>query len=63
MKNNPTQRLLLGVFSSLLLAAGFSRAANRFDPMNASLGQAGTLQAGAGAPPCTEPCDAVVTGV
>ncbi len=31
---NASKRLILGVISTLLLAAGFARAADRLDPMN-----------------------------
>jgi hypothetical protein len=53
---NSIKRLVFGVISSLLLAAGFVRAADRLDPMTNSLRFStdhGSLDA---APPCTEPC-------
>jgi hypothetical protein len=54
------KRLFFGLISSLLLAAGFARAADRFDPMTRSLG---SPIAGYGAvddspgPSCAAPCE------
>jgi Ca2+/Na+ antiporter len=45
-------RILLGVCSSLLLAAGFARAADRLDPMNDGL-RASAPSAITSAPDCT----------
>ena len=53
---NSIQRLVFGVISSLLLAIGFVRAADRLDPMTNSLSSSidnGTLGVAA---PCTDPC-------
>lgn len=52
---NASKRLLLGVVSTLLLAAGFARAADRFDPMNhaSNPSQADTIVADGPALPCT----------
>jgi len=56
---NSIQRLILGVTSSLLLACGFVRAADRLDPMNHSLRN--SIGSGPmGSPPsCTVPCELV----
>jgi hypothetical protein len=54
---NTTKRLIYGVLSCLLLAAGFARAADRLDPMNNNLSLTSD-KAGVNAPavPCTQPC-------
>ncbi len=51
---NASKRLLLGVVSTLLLAAGFARAADRFDPMNhaSNPSQADTIVADGPTLPC-----------
>lgn len=55
---NSIKRLVLGVISTLLLAAGFVRAADRLDPMNNSLRLSFNDDGSLGvAPPCIEPCD------
>ena len=55
---NTTKRLLLGVFSSLLLAVGFARAADRVDPMSVSLSSNLDSPVAYGpAEPCVPPCD------
>lgn len=58
---NSLKRLVFGVISSLLLAAGFVRAADRLDPMTKSLRISnGNTTVGVAAPctvPCTVPCD------
>jgi len=54
---NSTKRLVLGVLSSLLLAAGFARAADRLDPMNQSLSTSGSgFVVSDGPPPPAPPC-------
>jgi len=55
---NSIKRLILGVFSTLLLAAGLARAADRLDPMSHSLRpSAGDVVVSDGpVPPCTLPC-------
>lgn len=55
---NSAKRLVLGVVSTLLLAAGLARAADRLDPMSQSdrLTLGGTVVTGASVPPCTLPC-------
>jgi hypothetical protein len=55
---NNAKRLLLGVFSSLLLAAGFVRAADRLDPMSAQLSQTTSTNFSA-APACGGTCGSV----
>jgi hypothetical protein len=55
---NHSKRLLFGALSSLLLAVGFVRAADRFDPVTNDL----TSKAGQqlyGSPDCTQLCDEV----
>jgi hypothetical protein len=55
---NHSKRLLFGALSSLLLAVGFVRAADRFDPVTNDL----TSKAGQqlyGTPDCTQLCDEV----
>ena len=54
---NTTKRFLLGVISSLLLAAGFARTADRLDPMvgDGSIIH-GTVVSDGPTPPCTNPC-------
>ena len=55
---NSTKRFLFGVISSLLLAAGFARAADGLDPMTKSLGNANDNPAAmAATEPCNTPCD------
>lgn len=54
MKN--FKRLLLGVLSSLLFAAGFARAASQLDPMSQSLNQTNDSVI-SGAPDCGTLCD------
>lgn len=57
---NSITRLVYGLLSSLLLAAGFVRAADRFDPTNnSSTNSFGESQLGIAAP-CTEPCQIVI---
>lgn len=52
------KRILLGIISSSLLAAGFVRAAGDLDPMTASLRSAAVQTiADAAAEPCNGPCD------
>jgi hypothetical protein len=55
---NKTKRFLYGVFSSLLLAVGFARAADGFDPItqgvDSTTDRAITSRA---SDPCTSPCD------
>jgi hypothetical protein len=55
---NSTKRLFLGGLSSLLLAAGFARAADRLDPMNQSLHSStmGLVVCGGPPPPPAPPC-------
>jgi hypothetical protein len=54
---NTPKRLFLGVLSSLLLAVGLARAADRLDPMSVSLNRtSGTPVADGPASPCTAPC-------
>lgn len=54
-----THRLVLGLLASLLLAAGFARAADRLDPMSVSLRgsviQSDDTDGGTGS--CSMPCD------
>jgi len=50
-------RLVLGVISSLLLAAGFTRAADRFDPMSNSLRNSISNGPVGVSVPCTVPCE------
>jgi hypothetical protein len=50
---NITKRLFLGVFSTLLLAAGFAQAADRFDPIALSLNRSVTGPLGDDGPPST----------
>ena len=50
-------RLVLGILSSLLLAAGFVRAADRLDPMSNSLSLSNDNTTVGIAVPCTVPCD------
>ena len=52
---NTTKRLFLGVLSSLLLAIGFARAADRLDPMSSSLGVSSNANASLSTLGCTEP--------
>jgi hypothetical protein len=53
-----TKRFLFGVLSSLLLAAGFVRAADNLDPMSKALGEnTNKGVATAAVEPCTTPCD------
>jgi hypothetical protein len=54
---NSTKRLVFGVISSLLLAAGFVRAADRLDPMTNSLRISTDNNTVGIAVPCTVPCD------
>lgn len=55
---NKTKRFFYGVLSSLLLAAGFARAADGLDPMTKTLGaDASSPVASTAAEPCTAPCD------
>jgi len=51
-------RFLLGLFSSLLLSAGFVRAAERLDPLSHSLATSDAAAAVSDrpAPACTDPC-------
>lgn len=53
-----TKRFLFGLLSSLLLAAGFARAADGLDPMTTNLGaDANNHVASTAAEPCISPCD------
>jgi len=54
---NSINRLVFGVISTLMLAFGLTRAADRLDPMNKSLRNSldGTLSNAAA--PCTFPCE------
>ncbi len=54
---NYLKRLLFGAFSTLLLAAGFARAADRLDPVTNDLSKSG--QEMRGAPDCVTMCDEV----
>ena len=56
---NSTKRLVFGVLSSLLLAGGFARAADRLDPMTQSLRPTASdvVVSDGPVPPCTPPCD------
>jgi hypothetical protein len=54
---NKIKRLVLGVISSLLLAAGFAQAADSFDPLSRSLGSDVNTFAGAASEPCSSLCD------
>jgi hypothetical protein len=54
---NSIKRLVFGLASSLLLAAGFMRAADRLDPMNNSLRFTPDNDQVGATPPCTWPCD------
>jgi len=60
MKN--IHRFLLGVLSTCLLALGFSRAADRLDPMNQSLPAVDATISGT-APSCTSECFVAESGV
>ena len=51
------KRLVFGVISSLLLAAGFVRAADRLDPMTNSLRYSSGNGVVGMTPPCTDPCE------
>ena len=56
---NSTKRLIFGLVSTFLLAAGLARAADRFDPMSQSLRPVAgdmVLSDGGVVPPCTMPC-------
>ena len=55
---NSITRLIYGLVSSLLLAAGFVRAADRLDPTNHSLGLIDNKNMTA-AGPCVMPCGVV----
>jgi hypothetical protein len=55
MKN--LKRLVLGVLSSLLFAAGFANAADRLDPMSEDLRSVADQPAEVSAPDCTNLCD------
>ena len=59
---NTIKRLVLGLISSLLLAVGFVRAADRLDPMlnTTSVSTANPMVA---AVDCTVPCDSVDNGL
>lgn len=55
--NKKTKRLFLGLASSLLLAIGFARAADRMDPLVQTLGnETNSNFASTAAEPCSEPC-------
>jgi hypothetical protein len=56
MNTNVLKRFILGLFSSLLLAAGFAHAADRLDPISLSLRGSVIQKDGEGAPPCSMPC-------
>ena len=55
---NSTKRLIFGVVSTLLLAVGFVRAADRLDPMSQGLRATASdiVVADGGTPPCAAPC-------
>ena len=50
-------RLVLGVLSSLLLAAGFVRAADQMDPISRSLPKNEGSMVTSTAPDCSQNCD------
>jgi hypothetical protein len=54
---NSINRLVYGLLSSLLLAAGFVRAADRLDPMNNILTASNKNNTMGIAAPCIAPCD------
>jgi hypothetical protein len=53
---NNKKRYLFGLISTLLLAIGFARAAERFDPMNPALGSSQVQTSGV-APDCNAVCN------
>ena len=53
---NSITRIVSGLLSSLLLAAGFVRAADRLDPINNSLRLSNHNHSVGVASPCTVPC-------
>lgn len=53
---NSITRLVYGLVSTILLAAGFLRAADHFDPMNNSLQLANKQNSTGVAAPCIGPC-------
>ena len=57
---NSITRLVSGLLSSLLLAAGFVRAADRFDPINNSLNRPESQDSlGISAPCVVTPCEMI----
>ena len=54
---NSITRLVSGLLSSFLLALGFERAADRFDPTNKGQGSSFNHQSVGIAAPCTVPCE------
>jgi hypothetical protein len=57
---NSILRFASGLISTLLLAVGFVRAADRFDPTTHNLEFSNGYDSLAAAPPCVEPCNMVV---
>ena len=57
---NSIQRLVSGAISSLLLAIGLVRAADRLDPMNNSLHTSIGNDTLGVAGPCTDPCQIAI---
>ena len=55
---NSTKRLIFGILSSVLLAGGFARAADRLDPMSQSLRPTASdvVLSDGPTPPCVPPC-------
>jgi hypothetical protein len=54
---NSLKRLLFGLLSSLLLAAGFAHAADRFDPVSTHARNFPDIVVSDGpTPPCATPC-------
>lgn len=55
---NTISRILIGLFSSLLLTAGLARAAERMDPLSHQLSKDGTVLGPVAAPvsPCSASC-------
>ena len=54
---NSIKRLILGGISSFLLAIGFSRAADRLDPLTNSINFNNGHESLGVAQPCTWPCE------
>jgi hypothetical protein len=53
---NSLKRFLFGALSALLFATGFSRAADRLDPLSQNLGSAPLSAINGCADNCTGPC-------